>query len=64
MLQRVCSILAVFGAVNWVVLSMWGKDAVTVTLGAERTTGTDALKIVVAFASLYLLIAAFKPRER
>ena len=63
MLLKVCSILAVFGAVNWVVLSMWDTDAVRAALGDARTTGTDALKIVVALASLYVLLAAFKSRR-
>ena len=63
MIQKVCTILAVFGAVNWVVLSMWQTDAVQSTLGSDRTTGTDGLKIVVGLAALYMLIAVFRGRR-
>ena len=43
---------------------MFSKDAVTLTLGADRTVGTDGLRIVVALASLYVLLRVFKPAKK
>lgn len=64
LITRLCGLLCVFGALNWVALAMFQKDAVTMTLGADRTIGTDALHFVVAFASLYVLLRVFKPVKK
>lgn len=63
-LTKVCAVFCVFGALNWVALSMFQKDAITETLGAERTTGTDALRIVVGLAALFVLLQVVKPKKK
>ena len=60
LLARLCVMLAAVGAVNWVVLAMFEKDMLTVTLGSNRTTGTDMARIVVGMAAIYALVTAFK----
>jgi len=61
-LAKTCSVLAAFGAVNWAILGMFETDAVRALLGSGRTTGTDMLRIVVAFAALYTILVAFRRR--
>ena len=61
-LAKVCGIVAVFGALNWVALSMAGKDALTMTLGPNKMM-TNSLLAVVGLASLLLLIHVIKPAK-
>ena len=64
MLTRICGLLCVFGALNWVALSMFEKDAITVTMGTDRTIGTDGLHIVVGLAALYVLLQTVKRAKK
>ena len=61
-LAKFCGIIAVFGALNWVALSMAGKDALTMTFGPDRMM-TNALLAIVGLASLLLLIHVIKPAK-
>jgi len=62
-MKALFALLAAFGALNWVTLSMFGKDALTLTVGADRTTGTDAVRIVVGLAAIGLLASTFKTKK-
>jgi uncharacterized membrane protein YuzA (DUF378 family) len=63
MLMKLCVVLAAFGAINWMVLSMFDTDAVRAVMGDQRTTGTDALRIVVAMGAVGALVFAFQRRK-
>ena len=60
MLGKVCAILTVLGALNWAVGWLTGFDLAVKVLGAERTTGGDALRILVVFSALYLLFLTLR----
>jgi uncharacterized membrane protein YuzA (DUF378 family) len=62
-LAKVAAIVAVFGAANWIALSMLQKDAVTSTLGPDRSLMSDALMGVVGLASILLLVQVFKSKK-
>ncbi len=62
-MKALFALLAAFGALNWVALSMFGKDALTLTVGSGRTTGADALRIVVGLAAIGLLASTFKTKK-
>ena len=57
-LARLCVILAAVGALNWAAFWFLGKDGATMLLGVERKVGSDALRIVIALAAIYALLAA------
>lgn len=61
-LVKLCGVIAIFGALNWVALSMAGKDALTMTLGPGNAL-TNALLAVVGLASLLLLVHVVKPAK-
>jgi len=63
-MKAILAILTAFGALNWVALSMFEKDAITMTMGEGRTTGTDGVRIAVALAALGLLASAFKSGKK
>ena len=62
-LVKACGIVAVFGALNWVALSMAGKDTITMAFGPGRTTGGDALMAIVGLSALFMLVQVFKPAK-
>jgi len=57
-LARLCVILAAVGALNWAALWFFQQDGATKLLGPERRVGSDTLRIVIAFAAVYALLAA------
>ena len=63
MWKTLCVLLAAFGALNWAALAMFDTDAVRALLGDERTIGTDAVRIVVAGASVAAIILVLKPEK-
>ena len=64
LLGKVAATLAAFGALNWAIAWLADFDVAAKALGAERTTGSDALRILVAFSALYLLVLTFrKPKQ-
>ena len=60
-IAKVCSVLAVFGALNGVALSMWNKDAVTMTIG--HADAGHIVRAVVGMASIVVVIWAVKPKK-
>ena len=57
---KLAATLTAFGALNWAIAWLADFDVAARALGAERTTGSDALRILVAFSALYLLVLTFR----
>ena len=60
-IAKICGIVAVFGALNWVALSWAGKDAVTLTLGPGPSPLSHALMAVVGLSAVFVLVQVVKP---
>lgn len=58
-IMTICLFLTVFGAMNTVLNGTVGKDIIQMTMGEERTIGTDFLRILMGFAALATLIWGF-----
>ena len=61
-IAKLCGVVAALGALNWVALTMAGKDAVTMTIGTQTTT-TTAVMAVVGLSAVFWLVHAFKPAK-
>jgi uncharacterized membrane protein YuzA (DUF378 family) len=61
-LAKVCALVVVFGAANWITLNMLEKDTVT-AIGGDGSILTHGLMGVVGLASLFLLYQVFKPKK-
>ena len=61
-IKKFAGVIAVFGALNWIALSMYGRDALTMTVGSNRMM-SNALLTVVGLGSVLLLIQVVKPAK-
>ncbi|MHC4818245.1 MAG: DUF378 domain-containing protein [Planctomycetota bacterium] len=62
-IARIAGLITVFGAVNWVVLSLFSTDAIRRLLGSSSHVGHAAMA-VVGLSALYVLIEVARPKRR
>lgn len=58
--MTICLFLTVFGAMNAVLNGMVGKDIIQMTMGTERTVGTDFLRILIGLSAIATLVWGLK----
>jgi uncharacterized membrane protein YuzA (DUF378 family) len=63
-LFKVCVLLVLVGCAAWVTLHFSGTNLETELIGDRRTTGGDALHLVLGFATVYVAYATFRSRAR
>lgn len=56
----ICLFFTVFGAMNSVLNGTIGKDIIQMAMGAERTIGTDFLRILIGLSALTTLVWGLK----
>ncbi|MHC4547738.1 MAG: DUF378 domain-containing protein [Planctomycetota bacterium] len=64
LILRICGFITVFGAVNWVVLSLFSTDAVRPLVGDQQTVVTHTVMGVVGLSALYLLLQVARPKKK
>ena len=62
LIARICAIITVIGAGNWIASKLAEKDAIS-ALGLEGPV-MHAVLAVVGLSALYVLIAAFKTAKK
>ena len=58
--MTICLFLTVFAAMNAVLNGMVGKDIIQMTMGTERTVGTDFLRILIGLSAIATLVWGLK----
>ncbi len=56
----ICLFLTVFGAMNSVLTGTVGKDIIQMTIGTERTIGTDFLRILIGLSAIVTIVWGLK----
>ena len=62
-IARIAGLITVFGAVNWVVLSLFSTDAINRLLGSSSHVGHAAMA-AVGLSALYVLIEVARPKRK
>ena len=64
MLDRICLILVIIGALNWGIIGLFGFDVVAYLFGGQMAVLSRIIYGIVGLAGIWTISLLFRDRER